>query len=245
MSVIPRLASASISRGSCRSAASHSCHSSGVRLGWMPPGAPTCRRPRLEVDDGAIGRAVVAVPAHDDRLAPVLGGALLRLAQLDRREAPALVDPPLAAQDAGSLPELVGREGIERMHQDRAASITSRPRASSSSVIVSGGSRRRTLPCRPQPSSSTPSARALAIAWRPAPLPGRGRSRARASARGRAPRRSIHARGHVLQRGAQRTPSASDSARMPGSCSSTTLAAAQETGLPPNVPPSPPGRPRP
>ena len=35
MSVIPRLASASISRGSRRSAASHSCHSSGVRFGWM------------------------------------------------------------------------------------------------------------------------------------------------------------------------------------------------------------------
>ena len=36
MSVIPRAASAAINRGSRRRASSHSCHSSGVRFGWMP-----------------------------------------------------------------------------------------------------------------------------------------------------------------------------------------------------------------
>ncbi len=70
MSVIPRAASASIRRGSRRSAASHSCHSSGVRLGWMPSSAShETVRIGVERDDGAVRRAVVAVPAHDDRLA--------------------------------------------------------------------------------------------------------------------------------------------------------------------------------
>ena len=95
MSVIPRAASASIRRGSRRSASSHSCHSSGVRLGWMPSSASHDDDGiGGERHDGAVGRAAVAVPAHDDRLAPPAAGALLRLlAARSTRSASAALTP--------------------------------------------------------------------------------------------------------------------------------------------------------
>ena len=70
------------------------------------------------------------------------------------------------------------------------------------------------------------------------------RARTRASARGRAPRRSRDAarRSPRAARAAAR-PSRAAPARNSGSrtASSTATAAAHESGLPPNVPPSPPG----
>ena len=150
MSVIPRAASASIRRGSRRSAASHSCHSSGVRLGWMPSSAShETRAVVAQRHDGAVRRAVVAVPAHDDRLARRGRNALHRLLELDRREPPALADAVVAPQDRGRLPELVGGEGVERVHgrhpHTSEDSRMSSPRVRSSSAIVSGGSSRMTL----------------------------------------------------------------------------------------------------
>ena len=68
------------------------------------------------------------------------------------------------------------------------------PRSSSSSVAVSGGSRRMTLPYSPQERSSRPCSRRRGRRPPSRPRPKAPRARARASSRARAPRRSPRAR---------------------------------------------------
>ena len=167
MSVIPRSASASIRRGSRAQrlvalvplvgrevgldalAASSQLTSRSSRRATRRRGRPRRRRGSSTRRSPRARRLGRPSPAPE----------------LDRREAPALADAVVAPQDRGRLAELVGGEGVERVRsrQSEASRIPS-PRASSSSVIVSGGSSRITLPCRPQASSSRPSARAAAIA---------------------------------------------------------------------------------
>ena len=123
MSVIPRLASASITRGSLPQHL--------VALGELVDGhvrlavgdvVPRRDAVAVEVDARLVDGAVVAVPADHlglarDRVAgPVVARRRLRrLAQLDRGEAPAVGDLALAAEDRRGRADLVGRERVERM----------------------------------------------------------------------------------------------------------------------------------
>ena len=73
-------------------------------------------------DQRLVGGALVAAPAGDPCLAAdrVAGGegaddVLGRLPELDRGEAPALVDAAVPAQDGGGRAELVGGERVERV----------------------------------------------------------------------------------------------------------------------------------
>ena len=113
MSVMPRRASASITRGSCRSSlvALVALVDGHVRLlvGLVLPAEHAVLGER---HDRLVDLAVVAVPADDDRLAvdrlarrELADRLLRRLAQLDRGEAPALADALVAAQDRRRLAE--------------------------------------------------------------------------------------------------------------------------------------------
>ena len=201
-------------------------------------------------DDGAVGRAVVAVPAHDDRLARGRRDALLRLLELDRREAPALADAVVAAQDRGRLAELVGGEGVERVHaittsdgfedlqparQLLVGDRQRRQQADDVAVQAAAEQQQALLAGRGDRAGDELGRRRLGLA-----VAHDLEREHRAEAAHLADR--VDARRHVLQRGAHaRAERLGRRARMPGTASSTTLAAAQETGLPPNVPPSPPG----
>ena len=87
-------------------------------------------------DQGLVGGPLVAAPAGDPGLAAdrVAGGerpddVLGRLPQLDRGEAPALVDAAVPAQDGGGGAELVSGERVERVH-GHACSLSPDPRVS-------------------------------------------------------------------------------------------------------------------
>ena len=119
---------------------------------------------RGEVDDGAVGRAAVAVPADDDRLAlgdsaPFSGS----LSSIDAKRQRSLT-PWSRRRIAAAWRNSSAVSGSSGWLTPGKLRGSASPRVSSSSVIVSGGSRRITLPCRPQASRSRPSARAFATA---------------------------------------------------------------------------------
>jgi hypothetical protein len=67
---------------------------------------------------GPVRLVVLAVPADHQRLpSRGFGCSLGRLAQLDGRDPPTLVHATLVLQDRGHLPELLGGQGIERVHR--------------------------------------------------------------------------------------------------------------------------------
>ena len=120
--MIPRAASASITRGSLRSATSHSWYSSMVMFGCAP-GRCLARRDAVlaDSDDRAVGLCPSRFQQMHDALAAAGAGAhsrsdrLGRLAQLDEAKRQPSPTPCSRRSDAAASADLVGGQRIERM----------------------------------------------------------------------------------------------------------------------------------